>query len=105
MIILNRYRLYRLGIINQAKNVGTSDIRSMAAIGWWTKGPKSGPAMAVAAGPSEPPLGFQLTDFDKKPSLKRYSAFHGVYKRLRILLVVRLLCYKYSLAINSDEAF
>jgi hypothetical protein len=45
--------VYRLGIINQAKNVGTSVIRSMAAIGWW---PKSGPAMAVAAGPSEPPL-------------------------------------------------
>jgi hypothetical protein len=34
--------------------------------------------------------GFQLTDFDKKPLFKRYSAFHGyfvvsrLYKRLRI---------------------
>ncbi len=38
--------------------------------------------------------GFQLTDFDKKPLFKRYSAFHDyfvvtrLYKRLRILLVV-----------------
>jgi hypothetical protein len=50
--------------------------------------------------------GFQLTDFDKKPSLKRYSAFHSyfvvsrLHKRLRILLVVWLLRYKYFLAID-----
>jgi hypothetical protein len=49
--------------------------------------------------------GFQLTDFDKKPSFKRYSVFHGYFVVSRLYKRLRILLGEYSLAINRDEAF